>query len=173
MISTSFDPRHKLKIITPHAPSQKVKNGFKNLGYNTILLRRTTACFNPNSVPGKAIDYIFNRWTQLSQFLRQIHAPLDTHIVERARKLVIQVRKSSMFYKTLSSAAFASYVQSALYSAAQNEINPCDYMCALINNEEAVIQAPNAWLPWHYVDTLKQNLEAVAKQDSSELASPD
>ena len=129
--------------------------------------------FEPNSVAGKAIDYILNRWTQLSQFLRQVHAPLDTNIVERALKLVIQVRKSSMFYKTLSSAAFASYVQSALYSAAQNEINPCDYMCALIDNEQAVIQNPSAWLPWHYQETLKQSLEADAKQDASEPASPD
>ena len=129
--------------------------------------------FEPNSVPGKAIDYILNRWTQLSQFLRQIHAPLDTNIVERALKLVIQVRKSSMFYKTLSSASFASYVQSALYSAAQNEINPCDYMSAVIDHEHAVIQNPNAWLPWHYQETLKQNLEVNAKQKASEPASPD
>ena len=126
--------------------------------------------FEPNSVAGKAIDYILNRWTQLSQFLRQIHAPLDTNIVERALKLIIQVRKSSMFYKTLSSAAFASYVQSALYSAAQNEINPCDYMCALIDNESAVIQNPRAWLPWCYQKTLKLNLEADAKQEPSSPA---
>ena len=78
-----------------------------------------------------------------------------------------------MFYKTLSSAAFASYVQSALYSAAQNEINPWDYMCALIDNEHAVIQNPSAWLPWHYQETLRQSLEANAKQDASEPASPD
>jgi transposase len=129
--------------------------------------------FEPNSVAGKAIDYILNRWTQLSQFLHQVHAPLDTNIVERALKLVIQVRKSSMFYKTLSSAAFASYVQSALYSAAQNELNPCDYMCALIENEQVVIQNPNAWLPWHYQETLKQSLEANAKQNPSEPASLD
>ncbi len=129
--------------------------------------------FEPNSVPGKAIDYILNRWTQLSQFLRQVHAPLDTNIVERALKLVIQVRKSSMFYKSLSSAAFASYVQSALYSAAQNEINPCDYMCTLIENEKAVIENPNAWLPWHYQETLKQSLEAHARQEPSEQVSPD
>jgi len=129
--------------------------------------------FEPNSVAGKAIDYILNRWTQLSQFLRQLHAPLDTNIVERALKLIIQVRKSSMFYKTLSSAAFASYVQSALYSAAQNEINPCDYMRVLIENEKTVIQNPSAWLPWCYQETLKQSLEVDAKQDASELASPD
>lgn len=129
--------------------------------------------FEPNSIPGKAIEYILSRWTQLSHFLRHTHAPLDTNIVERALKLVIQVRKSSMFYKTLNSAAFASYVQSALYSAAQNEINPCDYMCALIENEQAVIQDPSAWLPWHYQETLKQSLAANAKKHASELVAPD
>jgi len=129
--------------------------------------------FEPNSVAGKAIDYILNRWTQLSQFLRQLHAPLDTNIVERALKLIIQVRRSSMFYKTLDSAAFASYVQSALYSAAQNEINPCEYMCALIENEQLVIQNARAWLPWHYQETLKQSLEVGAKKSASEPASPD
>lgn len=129
--------------------------------------------FEPNSAPGKAINYILHRWTQLSQFLRQVHAPLDTNIVERALKLIIQVRKSSMFYKTLSSAAFASYVQSALYSAAQNEINPCDYMAALIDNEAAVLLNPKDWLPWHYQETLKLSLEANAKKESSEQDAPD
>ena len=122
--------------------------------------------FEPNSVAGKAIDYILNRWTELSQFLRQPHAPLDTNIVERALKLVIQVRKSSMFYKSLNSAAFASYVQSALYSAAQNDINPCEYMSALIDNEQEVMQSPHDWLPWQYKQTIKQSLEASAKKDA-------
>lgn len=143
------------------------------MGELKAYLEEQKPAFEPNSVPGKAIEYILNRWTQLSQFLRQVHAPLDTNIVERALKLVIQVRKSSMFYKSLSSAAFASYVQSALYSAAQNEINPCDYMCALIDNEKAVIQNPDAWLPWHYKETLKQSLEVDAKQEASEQVVPD
>ena len=138
-----------------------------------LYLEEQKAEFEPNSVAGNAIDYILNRWTELSQFLRHPHAPLDTNIVERALKLVIQVRKSAMFYKSLSSAAFASYVQSALYSAAQNEINPCEYMCALIENEQAVIQNPTAWLPWTYQQTLKQSLEVVAKPESLPQARPD
>ena len=129
--------------------------------------------FEPNSVTGKAIDYILNRFTELSQFLRHAHAPLDTNIVERALKLVIQVRKSCLFYKSLSSAAFASYVQSALYSAAQNDINPCVYMRSLLENENAVIKNPTAWLPWYFKETLKQNLEVSAKLDSLPQAVPD
>jgi len=122
--------------------------------------------FEPNSVCGKAIDYVLKRFTELSQFLRHAHAPLDTNIVERALKLVIQVRKSAMFYKSLSSAAFASHIQSVLYSAAQNDINPCEYMAALIDNEQSVIKHPKDWLPWHYQETLKKTQEACARRDS-------
>ena len=129
--------------------------------------------FEPNGVAGRAIHYVLKRFTGLSQFLRQAHAPLDNNIVERALKLIIQVRKSSMFYKTLRSAAVASYIQSALYSAAQNDINPCDYMVALLGNEQAVIDSPQAWLPWHYKETLKQRQAVPAKKDLGKSASPD
>ena len=135
-------------------------------------LEEQHAEFEPNSVPGKAIDYILKRWTELSQFLRQANAPLDTNIVERALKLVIQVRKSSMFYKSLSSAAFASYVQSAIYSAAQNDINPCDYLRVLIENEKAVIENPDAWLACNYTETLKQSREVCATKKTLPSAAP-
>ena len=129
--------------------------------------------FEPNSLSGKAINYVLKRFTELSQFLRHAHAPLDTNIVERALKLVIQVRKSSMFYKSLSSAAFAGYVQSAIYSAAQNDINPCEYLRTLIENEEAVIKSPGDWLPWCYDKMLKQSREDVAMKETLPRAFPD
>lgn len=133
-----------------------------------LFLDKQSSEFEPNSLPGKAIEYVVKRWTELSQFLRFAHAPLDTNLVEQALKLIIQLRKSSMFFKTLSSAEFASHVQTAIYSAAQNDINPCDYMVALIENEEAVIENPRNWLPWHYEETLKQqNLVIDAKPKPS------
>lgn len=121
--------------------------------------------FEPNSVPGKAIAYILDRFTELSQFLKHPNAPLDTNIVERALKLVIQTRKSSMFYKSLSSAEFASQVQSALYSAAQNDVNPHQYMSAILKHQASVIENPKDWFPWCYQETLKQIQAAGAKID--------
>ncbi len=130
--------------------------------------------FEPNGVAGRAIAYVLKRWTNLTVFLEQAHAPLDTNLVERALKLVIQTRKSSMFYKSLNSAAFASYVQSALYSAAQNDVNPYDYMKALIEHTNQVINAPKDWFPWVYQETLKvQKKEAAAKKTPSLLGVPD
>jgi hypothetical protein len=157
--------------IYDHEAHTKGFSGEKRLAYHQE--KSTPIMEELKSVTGKAIDYILNRFTELSQFLRHAHAPLDTNIVERALKLVIQVRKSCLFYKSLSSAAFASYVQSALYSAAQNDINPCVYMRALLENENAVIKNPTAWLPWYFKETLKQNLEVSAKLDSLPQAVPD
>jgi transposase len=106
--------------------------------------------FEPNSVAGNAIQYMLKRWTELTQFLRHTYVPLDNNLTERALKLIIQVRKSSMFYKTLRSAKIASYIQTALYSAAQNEVNPYEYMKTILDNKQAVMSRPENWLPWNY-----------------------
>src|SRR5579872_1323793 len=106
--------------------------------------------FEPNGVAGNAIQYMLKRWTELTQFLRYTSIPLDNNPVERALKLIIQVRKSSMFYKTLESAKIASHIQTALYSAAQNDVNPYEYMMTILSNKKAVIKNPHQWLPWNY-----------------------
>lgn len=104
----------------------------------------------PNGVAGAAIEYILKRWTEFTHFLRYPNIPLDNNLTERALKLIIQVRKSAMFYKTLKSAKIASYIQTALYSAAQNDVNPYEYMTAILKHKEAVIKDPSCWLPWCY-----------------------
>ena len=112
--------------------------------------------FEPNSIAGKAINYVLKRWTELTQFLRHKDVPIDNNITERSLKLIIQARKSSMFYKTLNSARISSYIQTALYSAAQNNINPYKYMHAILCNSTQVKQNPENWLPWKYQSTLSE-----------------
>lgn len=121
--------------------------------------------FEPNSVACNAIDYMLKRWTELTQFLRHPEIPLDNNMTERALKLVIQVRKSSMFYKTLKSAKIASYIQTALYSAAQNEINPYSYMEAILRHKTSVMKEPDNWLPWNYQETLALLEDGSARQE--------
>jgi hypothetical protein len=143
------------------------KNSKPHMDKLKMFLESRQDEFEPNSVAGQAIEYVLKRWTELSQFLRHAHAPIDNNITERALKLVIQTRKSSLFYKTLEGARFASYVQSALYSAAQNNINPCSYMVTLLENEAAVIANPKDWFPWIYQDTIKQIQANDAKKETS------
>lgn len=122
--------------------------------------------FEPNSIAGKAINYMLKRWTELSQFYRYLNVPMDTNIVERALKLIIQTRKSSLFYKTLKSAELASYIQTALYSAAQNNINPYEYMTAILTHKTKVIASASDWLPWRYHKTMESLAESNGRQGS-------
>ena len=114
--------------------------------------------FEPNGVAGKAIDYVLKRWTELTQFLRYLHVPLDNNLVERALKLIIQVRKSSMFYKTLKSAKIASYIQTALYSAAQNDLNPYDYMKSILDHKPRVLKDFKTTSPSNNFQTPKMEI---------------
>jgi hypothetical protein len=72
-----------------------------------------------------------------------------------------------MFYKTLHSAKIASYIQTALYSAAQNEENPYQYIKAILDNKEAVIKDASQWLPWNYQATLAQLEPGNSRQEGA------
>jgi transposase len=111
--------------------------------------------FEPNSSAGKAIQYMMSRWTELTQFLKHPKTPIDNNIAERVLKLPIRNRKSAMFYKTLKSALLASYVQSLLFSAAQNNINPFEYMKEILVRKDIVKKSPTKWLPWKYLESIQ------------------
>ena len=137
-----LDPEERLKYRQEN--SQPIMNQLKD------FLDSQEFEFEPNGVAGKAVNYILKRWTELTQFLRYKNVPLDTNIVERALKLIIQQRKSSMFYKTLKGAQLASFIQTMIYSAAQNDINPYEYVLNILNYKKEVMLAPKQWLPWNY-----------------------
>lgn len=51
----------------------------------------------PNASLGKAYRYLLNHWDQLTCFLRVPGAPLDNNIAEHLLKLMILLRKNSLF----------------------------------------------------------------------------
>ena len=74
--------------------------------------------------------------------------PIDNNEDERALKLVIRNRNNSLFYKTFSSATLSDYMQSLIYSAAQNNINPFNYLKGrfwCIKKKFKIY--PSQWLP--------------------------
>ena len=74
--------------------------------------------------------------------------------MEQALKIPIRNRKNAMFYKTEFGAEVAGFAQSLIFTAAQNDINPQDYLTMLLKNEDEVVKNPCAWLPWNYKDRL-------------------
>jgi transposase len=111
----------------------------------------------PNSGLGEAITYCLNHWPQLTLFLREPGAPLDSNIVERALKKCILHRKNSLFYKTENGAEVGDLFMSLIHTCELNEVNPFEYLIALQKHAEQMAKTPAAWMPWNYRDTLTQS----------------
>ena len=45
---------------------------------------------------------------------------------------------------------------SLINTAIEADINPVDYLTALIEHEDQIVKEPNNWLPWNYQDNLNQ-----------------
>jgi transposase len=109
----------------------------------------------PNSTLGEAIAYMQKHWQALTLFLRQPGAPLDNNIVERALKKAILHRKNALFYKTENGARVGDLYMSLIHTCELCGADPFDYFTALQRHAEAVAEAPAAWLPWSYKETLQ------------------
>jgi transposase len=108
----------------------------------------------PNSGLGEAIRYMLNHWIPLTLFLRQVDAPLDNSIVERALKKVILLRKNSLFYKTQAGARVGDLFMSLIYTCELCGANPFHYLTELQRHTWELSEHPEDWLPWNYRDTM-------------------
>ena len=114
----------------------------------------------PNSALGKALGYMIRHWAALTQFLRQEGAPLDNNAVERALKWAIRHRKNSLFYKTINGAKVGDIYMSLIYTCELSQVNPFEYLQALMRHAQEVLVEPTLWLPWNYRDRLSPDIKA-------------
>jgi transposase len=108
----------------------------------------------PNSGLGKALRYLLNHWSELTLFLRMPGAPLDNNVCEQALKRAILHRKGSMFYKTVRGAQVGDIYMSLIHTCRLCDVNPFDYLNALQQRAQEVIDAPARWLPWNFREQL-------------------
>ena len=67
-------------------------------------------------------------------------------------------RKNSLFYRTERSAEVGDLFMSLVQTCRANQVNPFDYLLAVVRNPEAAKTDPGRWLPWNY----RQNLEPTS-----------
>lgn len=142
--------RHQLSAVERLAYHQQY-SGPIMVGLKQWLDQQLTGrLVEPNSSLGKAITYLRNHWSTLTQFLAIAGAPLDNNVVERALKLFIRQRKNSLFYATEHSAYIASVLTSLIATCLQAGVNALEYLVALQEHRTEVFANPAAWLPWTY-----------------------
>jgi transposase len=116
----------------------------------------------PNSGLGEAIRHMRKHWTKLTLFLRVPGAPLDNNICERALKKAILHRKNALFFKTLNGARVGDIFMSLIHSAELNEVQPFEYLVALLRHHEEVAKAPAEWMPWNYQEAVARLQEVTS-----------
>jgi hypothetical protein len=106
-----------------------------------------------NSALGGAVAYLLDRWSTLTLFLKVPGAPLDNNQTERLLKNAILHRKNSLHYKTQRGADVGDTFMTVIETCRANEVNPFDFMLAVVRNEAAVRANPDRWMPWNYDQT--------------------
>jgi hypothetical protein len=108
----------------------------------------------PNSTFGQACRYFLNHFEDLSWFCHIPGAKLDNNAVERILKLIIRIRKNSLFYRTEEGAEVGDILTTVLATAVSNNVNVFEYLVHLQQNWFDVGRNPQNWLPWNYQDAL-------------------
>jgi transposase len=88
---------------------------------------------------------------------RRINRALQgTHnnLCERALKKAILHRKNALFYRTRNGAQVGDLFMSLIHTAELHQVEPFDYLVALLRHAAAVALDPAAWMPWNYTAAL-------------------
>ena len=110
----------------------------------------------PNSGLGRAIEYMLKHWEPLTLFLREARAPLDNNVCERALKRAVLHRKNSLFYRTRAGAEVGDAFMSVIHTCELNDVNPFDYLVAVLKHPVQVEDSPEGWMPWNYRTALAE-----------------
>lgn len=132
--------------------SQPLMDGLKHWFEKQIEEKKV----EPNSGLGEAIRYMRNRWDALTLFLRKPGAPLDNNICERILKKAVLHRKNSLFYRSLNGARVGDSFMSLIHTAELYDVDPFDYLVALLKHPEQTASTPSDWMPWNYQQTLQR-----------------
>lgn len=104
----------------------------------------------PNGDLRSIANYFLTRYKSLTRVINTPGAPLDTNYVERAIKLIIRLRKNSLFFNNISSASYSGEILSLLETAVANDVNVFEYIDYILTHKNDVLKRPSYYLPWLY-----------------------
>ena len=103
----------------------------------------------------------------MTRFLTVEGCPVSNNQAERTLKIIIRLRKSSMFHRTKHGARACATLLSLIQTAIDHGLNPVDYLTNLLQNADLVglcpegYKEPSRWMPWSIQSTLEKMKEAA------------
>ncbi len=102
--------------------SQPILNQFKQ------WLDKSAEQVPPKQLPGKAIHYALNQWTQLTCHIEDSHPEIDNNAAERRIKPFVIGRKNWLFSQTPNGAMASATLYSLIETAKANKPEPFAYI---------------------------------------------
>ncbi|MCB9063467.1 MAG: IS66 family transposase [Halobacteriovoraceae bacterium] len=97
----------------------------------------------PNSLAGKAVNYTFNEWKYLINFLEDGKLNISNSAVENAIRPFCLGRKNWLFSDTVDGAKASAMFYSLIETAKYNELEPFKYLNYMLEKIPAAKTAPN------------------------------
>lgn len=116
-----------------------------------------------NSGFGQACSYFINHFEGLTAFCHVPGAKIDNNSIEQLIKMIIRIRKNSLFYKTQNGADVGDILTSVLATAVHSNVNVFEYLTVLQQHWFDVGRNPQRWVPWNY----QQTLEALSNNNGA------
>lgn len=116
----------------------------------------TSRLVEANSKLWVPVTFILNQWPRLTKFCEAPGVPLDTNLVEQI--LIMQVRylAGSFNFQTPNGAEVGDRHMSLVATARANGAEPVSYLKYCLENHEDLAKRPEYYLPWVYMERLKQ-----------------
>ena len=81
---------------------------------------------------GKVLKYCLKHWHKLIRFVSVEGCPVSNNQSERMLKIIIRLRKSSMFHRKKHGPRVCATLLSLIQTAIDHELNPADYLTNLL-----------------------------------------
>jgi hypothetical protein len=113
-----------------------------------MLAHRDTVL--PQSLLGKAIQYLASEWPKLVRFVKDARYPIDNNACENAIRPFVVGRRNWLFADTVGGAKASANLYSLIETAKANGLDPYAYLCALFAGlpKAARLEDYEALLPW-------------------------
>ena len=114
-------------------------------------LEKTQSQVTPQSVLGKAVNYLANNWSRLERYVEAGHLPIDNNLAERAIKPFVIGRKAWLFSDTPKGATASAQIYSLVETAKVNGQEPYTWLRHVLERlpHASSVEDYEALLPWN------------------------
>ena len=112
---------------------------------------KTQPHVTPQSVLGKAVNYLASNWTRLERYVEAGFLPIDNNAAERAIKPFVIGRKAWLFSDTPKGAAGSAQLYSLVETAKINGQEPYTWLRYVLERlpQAQTVEDYEALLPWN------------------------